>query len=60
MDMNKYEYLFLTGTWEGVKGAAYNATYDFCREFGWCDSSGEVTKKGRQALKQYEYLKNAY
>lgn len=58
--MNEYEYQFLTDTWEGVKGAAYNATYDFCREFGWCNVSGEVTEKGRKALSQYEKLKNVY
>lgn len=60
MDMNEYEYEFLTGTWEGAKGAAYNQVYEFCRGFGWCDSQGQATEKGREALTQYEKLKNVY
>lgn len=60
MDMNEYEYKFLTSTWKGPMGAAYNATYDFCREFGWCNASGEVTELGKKALDQYEKLKNSY
>lgn len=33
--MNKYEYEFMTGKWEGPKGAAFNQCYSFCRRQGW-------------------------
>ncbi len=54
MKMNKYEYQVLTDTWEGVSGAAWCAAYEFCQEFGWIDHNGDVTDKGREALKEYE------
>lgn len=49
-----FEYEFLTDTWTGVKGAAYNQTYEFCRKFGWCDRRGVPTQKGWDAVKEYE------
>lgn len=58
-EMNDYEYKFLTGKWEGVKGAAYNQVFEFCRNFGWCagfDAHGNaiLTKHGIKALKDYQ------
>lgn len=35
LEMTKHEYEFMSGQWEGPKGAAYNQTYEFCREFDW-------------------------
>lgn len=52
--MNKYDYQFLTGTWDGVAGAAYNETYEFCKEFGWCDFNGKPTSEGWAAIQAYE------
>lgn len=59
MKMNKFEYEFLTGKWEDVKGAAYNATYDFCQEFGWImgwsDHDEPIpTAKGIAAMEEYK------
>ena len=33
--MNQLEYDFLSGNWKGIKGAAYNQAYEYCKEFGW-------------------------
>lgn len=33
--MTSHEYEFLTGSWTGPKGAAYNQVAEFCKEFGW-------------------------
>lgn len=52
--LNEFDYAVLTNTWEGVKGGAYNATYEFCREFGWLDPQGLVTGKGQRAIDEYE------
>ncbi len=52
--MTKYEYEILTNSWTGPPGAGYNAAYEFCQEFGWIDHNGDVTDKGREALKEYE------
>ena len=54
--MNRFDYEFLTGTWDGVKGAAYNQTYEFCKEFGWCNQAGLPTPKGLEAVKEYEEI----
>lgn len=56
--MNEFEYRFLTGSWDGPKGAAYNQTFEFCRNFGWCvgfDQNGRpvTTKKGAQMVRDY-------
>lgn len=53
-ELNKYDYQFLTGKWEGVAGAAYNQTYEFCKEFGWCDANGQPTSAGYKAIQEYE------
>jgi hypothetical protein len=52
--LNEYDYAFLTGTWDGVAGAAYNQTYEFCKELGWCDQHGHVTPAGTKAIQEYE------
>lgn len=52
--MNAYDYQFLTGKWQGLKGAAYNQTYEFCKEFGWCRQDGSLTEAGEKAVKEYE------
>jgi hypothetical protein len=55
--MTEHEYRFLTDTWDGVKGAAYNACYEFCRDFGWCDTEGRPTSAGHAAIQLYEMEK---
>lgn len=52
--MTTDEYEFLTGAWRGPKGAAFNAVYEFCREFGWLSPTGETTPKGLDAIKAYQ------
>lgn len=52
--LNKFDYEFLQGIWSGVKGAAYNATYEFCKEAGRCDAQGNLTVKGSEAIKKYK------
>lgn len=56
-EMNEYDYQFLTGNWEGVKGAAYNQTFEFCKELGWCDQHGFTTPNGLKAIQAYEMKK---
>lgn len=65
-DMNVHEYELLTKTWKGAKGAAYNATYEFCHQRGWVVPRGfnyrpadddfqfTVTQKGYEAVKAYQ------
>lgn len=52
--LNKFDYEFLTGTWSGVAGAAYNQTYEFCKELGWCDQEGKPTPAELKAIQGYE------
>lgn len=52
-DINEYDFEFLTDTWSGPKGAAFNQTYEFCYEEGWCDRRGQVTPKGEKAIEYY-------
>lgn len=52
-DMVAMEYEFITGRWEGVKGAAYNQCHEFCIEAGWIDHTGVTTPKGYRAIQQY-------
>ena len=57
--MTEQEYQFMSGKWEGPRGAAYNAVYGFCRSFRWIlglDREGVpiLTQKGMEALKEYE------
>ena len=56
--MTHFEYEFLTNSWTGVKGAAYNAVYEFCQEFGWFDGfnfdgTPSITEKGHVEIERY-------
>jgi hypothetical protein len=58
-DMTKHEYQFMMNAWEGPKGAAYNAVYEFCRGFGWMlgfTNDGLViqSNEGAKAVRQYQ------
>lgn len=52
-DLTDYDYQFLTDTWKGVKGAAYNVVYEDLRGAGLVDRAGNITEKGKQALREY-------
>lgn len=54
MRMSHFEYAFLTDSWKGPKGAAYNATYEFCCLEGWCDQYGNVTNLGNMKCDEFE------
>lgn len=61
--MTEYEYDFLTGSWTGTKGAAYNQVYEFCKEFGWLkgfykNGTPQLTNKGMAAIKAYQANEN--
>jgi len=56
-DINEYEWQYLTDQWDGPPGAAYNQTYEFCYEAGWCDHRGTRTIKGDAAVEYYERYK---
>lgn len=63
MAMTEHEYDFLTNNWQGVKGAAYNQVYEFCKEFGWLkgfysNGTPELTHKGMDAIKAYQANEN--
>lgn len=58
MKMTSFEYEFMTGKWEGVKGAAYNATAEFCQDFGWMEDWADngmpiPTPQGYEAMEEY-------
>lgn len=65
--MNVYEYELLTNNWRGARGAAYNATYEFCHQRGWLvprrykglapsdpEFSFVVTQKGYEGIKAFQ------
>lgn len=61
--MTEYEYEFMTGRWKGVKGAAWNAVYEFCRKSGWLMGLSDhdepiPTQKGADAVKAYQANEN--
>ena len=61
--MTKHEYEFMTGRWQGPKGAAYNQVYEFCKAFGWfmgLSDHGEPipTAKGTEAIRAYQANEN--
>lgn len=63
IQMSKFEYEFLTDTWEGPRGAAYNQAYEFCKEFGWIDGfhmdgTPSLTNKGMEAVRAYQAGEN--
>ncbi len=63
--MNAFEYELLTKQWKGAKGAAYNATFEFCQNRGWAVRRGyhsrpadadfqfTVTQKGDEAVRDF-------
>lgn len=56
--INTFEYKFLTDTWEGPKGAAYNACYEYLKETGHIKGFDKgsnllVTDQGREAVQKY-------
>jgi hypothetical protein len=56
--ITKFDYEFLTGNWEGPKGAAYNAVAEDCKDAGFyngwtCEGLPALTKKGMKALEEY-------
>lgn len=52
--LNAFDYEFLTGRWSGPSGAAYNQTYEFCKNSGWCNQDGTPTPAGLKAIQEYE------
>ena len=61
--MTPFEYQFMTGRWEGPKGAAWNAVYKFCKEFGWIMGMSDhdepiPTERGTAAIKAYKEMNN--
>jgi hypothetical protein len=54
VELNDWEYDFLTGQWEGPFGAAYMACFEFCKENGLCDMQGQINQWGREAVAKYE------
>jgi hypothetical protein len=54
LQLTKYDVEFMTDTWEGPKGAAWNCVYEDLREAGYITYNGDVTEVGRQALEEYE------
>mgnify|MGYP003386403153 CR=1 FL=1 len=61
--MTSHEYDFLTNSWTGPKGAAYNQVYEFCKEFGWMKgvyaSGGPIlTQKSMNAIRAYQANEN--
>lgn len=54
IEINDFEYDFLTGSWEGPYGAAYMATYEWCKNNGLCDQQGRITRWGLEAVKKFE------
>ena len=53
-EMTEYDIDFLTDTWKGVKGAAYNTVYEDLKEAGLVTSEGKPTPKGYKAIQEYE------
>lgn len=49
----EYDYEYLTGTWEGIRGAAFNVVAEWCQNHGY-GYYGEPTEKGKLAIKDYE------
>ena len=58
---NKYEYDLMQNNWKGIKGAGYNAVYEFCSEMGWVYSQLStnakeiiLTPQGKKVCEEYE------
>jgi hypothetical protein len=52
-----YDYEFLTDTWEGSKGAAYNVVYEDLLGAGMITRDGKPTSRGYSAIQKYEMHK---
>ncbi len=53
MKLTQFDYEYLTGTWVGARGAAFNVVSEDCRSVGYGDY-GKPTKTGERAIGQYE------
>ena len=60
MNLTEYDYEFLTDTWDGAKGAAYNVVGEDLYEAGMIDDFGFVTDKGKKAIAAYEEAQKSY
>lgn len=56
-ELTSFDYEFLTNTWEGVKGAAYWACYEYCTGSGLVDRAGRLTDLGERAIHRYQAAK---
>jgi hypothetical protein len=52
--LSKYEYEYLTHTWQEPFGAAYNVVGEYCLTKGWCCDFGFVTPLGQRVIDAYE------
>lgn len=51
--LTEFHHAVLTGTWVGPRGVSYETTWAQCRDLGWINSDGELTKYGKKALDEY-------
>lgn len=56
--INEYEFQFLTNTWEGVRGAAYNVCREYCVNNGLVNMSKSSkhtipSEKGFEQITEY-------
>ena len=56
MKLTEFDYEFLKGQWDGVKGAAYNTVGEDLYEAGMIDDFGFITPTGQKAIEEYEAL----
>lgn len=54
MKLTHFDYDFLKGQWDDVKGAAYNTVGEDLYEAGMIDDFGFVTPTGQKAIEAYE------
>lgn len=54
MKLTEFDYEFLKGQWDGVRGAAYNTVGEDLYEAGMIDDFGFVTPTGQKAIEEYE------
>jgi hypothetical protein len=55
--INEFDYLLLTGAWEGPGGAAKNECWEFCVESGLMNKDGVPTDLGLRAIHRYQSAK---
>lgn len=51
--LTSHDYAFLTGTWDGPYGAAYNVVYEWCKNRGY-GGYNDPTPRGMAAIKQFQ------